>query len=582
EALSVARAGAPDHVPWLLGRLAEAARARGDRGTALRLVLEAIDALESRRLGLADARERLTVGEEGQMIYRQAVELLLENAGGEEGDATRRSFEIFERAKARSLAESLAALDPALMQPDAAAGRRLQRLESEADSLRAEERAGYASAARLRDIRERIAVLELEADHLAGEARQRGADSRDSPLARVRTVEEVQALLDDGTVLVAFAVTPRRVHAFVVTRHGLRALLLAPTPVELAASVLNLGIALSARSAGWEEESRRLGESLADPIREAAGAGVRRWIVVPDGVLSPFPLDVLLTSSGAARCFLVEEIAVSYVSSASVLAELSERSATPHARVLALAASEPERHPTGPLREVYEDQGLELRELPATRSEAVELVRRAGRGRGVVVATEGQLGAQPLDRFGVLHFAAHALSSHEAPERSALVLATEPGGKGDGFLQSREIARLPLQAELVVLASCQSARGRPLLGEGELSLARAFFVAGARSVVATWGDVEDRSTARLMSAFYRRLSAGDSKVDALRGAKLELLAAEGRGSPWVWAPYVLLGEPLGRVPLAPPSAGRTWRLILGAGAVVALVVILFRGSRGRL
>jgi hypothetical protein len=116
-----------------------------------------------------------------------------------------------------------------------------------------------------------------------------------------------------------------------------------------------------------------------------------------------------------------------------------------------------------------------------------------------------------------------------------------------------------------------------------LSLARAFLQAGARSVVATLGDVEDRNAARFMQAFYRQLAEGQPKTDALRRAKLEILRQVGPVSPRAWAPFVLIGEPLEVVQLGtegPSSKARFWALGLFL-ALAGAVVFLLR-SRARL
>jgi CHAT domain-containing protein len=173
--------------------------------------------------------------------------------------------------------------------------------------------------------------------------------------------------------------------------------------------------------------------------------------------------------------------------------------------------------------EAYAAQGFELSPLPYSAAEVRALERAVGAGSTIRVdaeATEGALKGLALERYGIVHFATHALLSESAPQRTALVLMPGPEDLEDGFLQAREVYRLRLGAELVVLSACQTARGRIVRGEGVQSLAQAFFHAGARSVVASLWDVEDRSTAELMAAFYRHLVGGRPKAEALRAAKL--------------------------------------------------------------
>jgi CHAT domain-containing protein len=176
----------------------------------------------------------------------------------------------------------------------------------------------------------------------------------------------------------------------------------------------------------------------------------------------------------------------------------------------------------------------------------------------------------------VLHFATHGLLSARDPRRSALLLSPDLQAQEDGFLQAREVELLRLDAELVVLSACRTSTraGRVGSGPGVETLAEAFFLAGARSVVGTLWAVEDRASMRLMTSFYRHLADGKSKAEALRSAKLEALT---RGDPpFRWAGFVLLGEPFGRVAVGRPWDRRAlstlrWILVtlLLAGALVA-------------
>ena len=139
----------------------------------------------------------------------------------------------------------------------------------------------------------------------------------------------------------------------------------------------------------------------------------------------------------------------------------------------------------------------------------------------------------------MIHFAAHAVVDEERPGRSAILLA--PGGPGeDGLLQMREVAALALEGRAVVLAACSSSRGTVLPGEGVLGLGRAFFQAGARSVLGTLWPLRDDESAAFYSAFYRSLGTGASLGAAFAAARRERITA---GDPTAaWAGHVLLGD----------------------------------------
>jgi CHAT domain-containing protein len=141
-----------------------------------------------------------------------------------------------------------------------------------------------------------------------------------------------------------------------------------------------------------------------------------------------------------------------------------------------------------------------------------------------------------------LHFATHSFADAKAPLNSAILLtapANATADAEDGVLQAWEIIEdMRLDAELVVLSSCDGGRGQELRGEGLLGLVRAFQYAGARSVVASlWEVNDDAATTQLMVRLYTYLKRGLPKDQALRRAE-----AEASSSPYSWAGFQLFGD----------------------------------------
>jgi CHAT domain-containing protein len=226
--------------------------------------------------------------------------------------------------------------------------------------------------------------------------------------------------------------------------------------------------------------------------------------------------------------------------------------------------------------------GLRLGPLPHARAESRAIERHVDGVETLVGAraSERALKSRDLGRYDILHFAAHAVADEAHPERSAVLLA--PGdAKEDGLLRVREIAALDLDGRIVVLSACQTAAGAVLSGEGVLSLARAFFQAGAHAVVGSRWPLRDVDAAALFDAFYRHLSRGASLSEALRAAQDDARAAGRPAS--AWAGLVLLGNGDLRPYAGRRSpADRTARtpLVLGLTLLVALVVV-FRARRGQ-
>jgi CHAT domain-containing protein len=130
-------------------------------------------------------------------------------------------------------------------------------------------------------------------------------------------------------------------------------------------------------------------------------------------------------------------------------------------------------------------------------------------------------------------------------------------------LSGEVIASLSLRGtDLVVLSVCETNRGPALIGEGTLSLQRAFLLAEVRSVVGSLWKVDDKATAELMTLFYANLwEKGLTKVEALRAAQRTMrdyynlkdgshrnpvgkapLPPGNRTPPRLWAQFMLTGD----------------------------------------
>lgn len=211
--------------------------------------------------------------------------------------------------------------------------------------------------------------------------------------------------------------------------------------------------------------------------------------------------------------------------------------------------------------------------LPGTRGE-VNTIARYFDGANVRLGDDASaafLKHAALQKYSVIHFAAHAIVDEVDNASTALVLS--PTADESGFVSPGDLARLHLDAEMVVLSACRSARGVLIGGEGVQGLTTPLLEAGARSVVASRWKVDDQRTATFVVDFYTQLARGLAVSDALRAAKLAAIARGAR--PAEWAAFTVVGDPLVTLPLQLPVPA--WRsrtsIFMIAGILVCAALL---------
>jgi len=112
-------------------------------------------------------------------------------------------------------------------------------------------------------------------------------------------------------------------------------------------------------------------------------------------------------------------------------------------------------------------------------------------------------------------------------------------GQEDGILRAAEISTLNLSGcNLVVLSACETGLGFSDSSEGVYGLQRAFKLAGARQILMSLWDVDDRATTILMTEFYKNLLDGKTTDEALEISKKKV--RNDYPSPEVWGAFVLM------------------------------------------
>ncbi len=555
------------------GAIAAALWTAGKRDDAVRASLETLDLIERVRDEEPDPGARAgAIAFEAQHYRALAGNLLAGGPNGPSDEDTALAFRVLERMRARSLLEhldaaGLAARTEGGLTAEIAAVRdaiaRAQRRLAAAELAESERRALLAH----------LADLELEEDARMRELAAEGRSAAPASGLDFATLDDVRRALAPDEALLAFSLSQSEKGGswiLRITRSDVRAVPL-PDTRALRPRVEFFAEVLERRDGSEEAGAAALGRMLLEPEPGFLPAEVRRLVLVPDAFLWTVPFDALKTRAGGSWAAQRFEIAV--VPSATLW--LRWRSTDPSAAPSpALVVADPELpRPSAGLSDERAwtlAEGLRAGRLPRAASEGARLADRLGArllsGRS---ASERALKRDRLARYGLIHFATHAVVDDAEPRRSAVLLY--PGGpEEDGLLQPREIAAFAIRDRAVFLSACRGAAGRVLEGEGPLSLARSFFQAGARAVVAGLRPLRDDEAEGMAVAIAERLAAGSPLGEAVALAKREAIAAG--APPAAWSSLVLLGDAsLAPIPNGTGRGAPKWGLALAAAAGAAAV-----------
>jgi CHAT domain-containing protein len=361
---------------------------------------------------------------------------------------------------------------------------------------------------------------------------------------------------DTKTALLDFSVTSENAHIFVLTRDGsarpaLNTYTIKIRRKSLAEKVERYRRRMENRDYDFQALSKELYELLIKPAEKQL-QGRTNLIISPDNVLWDLPFQALLSPE---LCYLIEDAAISYVPSLSVLREMqlagTKEQAPAKASILALG--DPALGTRSKELVKYVKMDAELVPLP----EAADQVRALGRLYGPKLsqvftgsAAREELVKEQSARYRILHLATHGILNDVSPMYSHVLLSQTPGKSDeDGLLEAWEMMNLDLNADLVVLAGCETARGRVGTGEGMIGMTWALFAAGCpRTVVSQW-KVEASSTTALMVEFHKRFKtryggtrSAISTAEAMRQAALKVMKNPEYVHPFYWGGFVVVGD----------------------------------------
>jgi CHAT domain-containing protein/tetratricopeptide (TPR) repeat protein len=474
------------------------------------------------------------------------------------------AFAFAERAKARALLDVLQtgkqnitrAMSLAEKQQERQLNSQLVFLNTQIYTERLQDQ---QDPARLNDLNARLqkARLEMEAFQTSLYAAHPELKVQRGQAQPITLAEAATLIPDSKTALLEFVVSEDQTYLFALSKStsqsapDLKVYKIDIKQKELAKLCSEFRQRLADRRISYQDIASKLYDLLLKPVR-AQLTGKTSLIIIPDGVLWELPFQALQPTRNH---FLIEDVAISYAPSLTVLQKMyqtrQKRSIAPANTLLAIGNPIIGAETSARLTAALMDDPL----LPLPEAERqVKLLQKLytpSRSKVYIGKEAGEAKVKAeAGNSRILHLATHGILNDASPMYSQIVLAhNQADTNEDGLLEAWEIMNLELNADLVVLSACETARGKLGAGEGMIGLSWALFVAGSPATVVSQWKVESASTTQLMVAFHRNLQTATgkqslkmTKAEAMRRAALKLLKTPNYKHPFYWAAFVVIGD----------------------------------------
>jgi CHAT domain-containing protein len=323
-------------------------------------------------------------------------------------------------------------------------------------------------------------------------------------------IANLQARLKDEEAILKYIFTEQKLYSFLISKKNIE-LVSVSDKANILGSLKTCVNSLKNREQNYKPSFDNLKEFL---FNKTNYSKYNKLTIIPDGALHYLPFEALILNENMPL--------ISYASSLLLYEEQKGIITNfKHLKVGAFSASNTNN------------------ELPKASAE-LKSILNIFNGDKFLNASKSEFIKQ-ANQYNVLHLAMHSDINKANPEFSSLNFY----GKNNNKLYISELYNESFKANLAVLSACDTGNGFYENGEGVISLSRAFNYAGIPSTIMSLWKVDDEATERIMTYFYKYLSDGETKDEALKNAKLDYLkntTDELLKHPYYWSGFVLTGN----------------------------------------
>ena len=287
---------------------------------------------------------------------------------------------------------------------------------------------------------------------------------------------------------------------------------------------------------------------------------VKHLRIIPDGKLSYLPFDVLTDKpitnwhgrNDIWQNYLVTRFAISYIyNDGEIIPTTRQKRFSPTFGGFSVSYQNNINTITDPLPigntfRYAPDYKKKLHPLPYAKQEVAKISMLFGNSGQIWSEAKKSDFMRHATECGIIHLSLHGYMDEDEPTRSALIFAHRDSTDTDYFLSTSDIYGMQFSnTGLAILSACNTGNGKLERGEGVMSMARAFEIAGCPSTIVSLWSIPDSSTATIMAYFHAYQAQGFSKDISLQQAKIDYLSRNQTGLlglPNYWAATAVIGD----------------------------------------